>query len=60
MQRQLALRCLRFLEHNLDGDVLRSSLARVLPQTLPGSAASSCGIQPYLGDLRCPQLTLLR
>ena len=60
MQSQLALRCLRLLEHNLDANVLRSSLARILPQTLTGSAASACRVQPYLDDLRCPQLTLLR
>lgn len=60
MQSQLALRCLRLLEHNLDGSVLRSSLARILPQNLTGSAASCSRIQPYLNDLQCPQLTLLR
>ena len=60
MQGQLALRCLRLLEHNLDASVLRSSLNCILPQTLTGSAAFSCRIQPYLDDLRCPQLTLLR
>ena len=60
MQSQLALRCLRLLEHNLDGNVLRSSLSRILPQNLTGSALSCSRTQPYLNDLQCPQLTLLR